>query len=196
MSKNIESLDGIDEIDKSNGKETDKNKKGIVYFLKEWAIPIISAIIIALAVNKFVFFNIVVPTGSMIPTIMPGDRILVTRVYNTEKLKRGDIIVFHSNELHEDLIKRLIGLPGDIVQRKSDGSVYVNDKKIDEKYVTNDGGPTGVFVVPKDCFLFLGDNRANSYDSRYWKQPFISKKSIMGKARFIIFPFNRIGVLK
>jgi len=196
MSKNIESLDGIDEIDKSNGKEIDKNKKSIVYFLKDWVIPIVLAILIALIVNKFIFFNIVVPTGSMIPTIMPGDRIFVTRVHNAFNLKRGDIVVFHSDELHKDLIKRLIGLPGDIVQRKMDGSVYVNDKKIYEEYVANDGGPTGVFVVPKEHYLFFGDNRANSYDSRYWKQPFIDKKDIMGKARFTIFPFKRIGVLK
>ncbi|KYH34576.1 signal peptidase I S [Clostridium tepidiprofundi DSM 19306] len=193
MSKNIEGLDNINE---GECKKEYKNKKGIAYLVKDWAIPIVLAIFIALVINKFIFFNIVVPTGSMIPTIMPGDRIFVTRVHNVSNLKRGDIVVFHSDELHKDLIKRLIGLPGDIVQRKMDGSVYVNDKKIDEEYVANDGGPTGVFVVPKEHYLFFGDNRANSYDGRCWKQPFIDKKDIMGKARIIIFPFKRIGVLK
>lgn len=163
---------------------------------KDWILPIIAAIIIAFLINKFVFFNVTVPTGSMLPTINLKDKILVTRVHNKNNLKNGDVIVFHSDELNEDLIKRLIGLPNDEVEIKEDGSVYVNQKKVDESYVVYPGGKIGKFKVPEDRYFFMGDNRANSSDARYWDQPYISEKDIMGKARIIISPFSRFGKLK
>lgn len=165
-------------------------------FFKDWMIPIGIALVLALLINRFVFFNISVPTESMYPTIKGGDRIVVTRIYNMDKLKTGDIIVFKSEELNERLIKRLIGLPGDKVEVKSDGTVYVNEKKIDEPYVVQNGGKTGNFQVPEDSYLFLGDNRPVSFDSRYWKQHYIPKKAIEGKAKTVVFPFKRFGKLK
>lgn len=167
-------------------------------FINDWVIPIVVAIVLALVINNFFFFIIKVPTESMYPTIKPGDRILVTRIYNTEKLKRGDIVVFKSLELNgEKLIKRLIGLPGDTVDIESNGEVYVNGERINQDYVVQGGGRTGMhFKVPEGKFLFLGDNRGNSEDSRYWKNPYIDSAQIMAKAQFIIFPFNRIGKMK
>ena len=102
-----------------------KNNINIRGFFKEWVIPIICAITIAFLVNKFLFFNVVVPTGSMIPTINENDKGLVSVIYNMDNIKRGDIIVFHSNEYNELLIKRLIGLPGDKIEIKN-GIVFVN----------------------------------------------------------------------
>ncbi|MBU3142510.1 signal peptidase I [Clostridium sp. CF012] len=164
---------------------------------KDWILPIIAAIIIAFIINKLIFFNVSVPTGSMLPTINLGDKILVTRVHNKDNLKHGDVVVFHSNELNEDLIKRLIGLPSDEVEIRDDGSLYINKKKIDESYVKNPGGKAGMkFTVPEDSYFFMGDNRINSLDARYWANPFISEKDIMGKARIIISPFSRFGKLK
>lgn len=163
---------------------------------KDWIIPIIAAIIIAFVINKLIFFNVTVPTGSMLPTINLGDKILVTRVHNKNNLKHGDVVVFHSDELKEDLIKRLIGLPNDEVEIKEDGSVYVNNEKVDESYVVYPGGKIGKFKVPEGSYFFMGDNRANSLDARYWDQPFIPAKDIMGKARIIISPFSRFGKLK
>lgn len=165
-------------------------------FVRDWIMPICIAFLIAFLVNKFIFFNIMVPTESMYPTIKGGDRIIVTRVYDKGNLKRGDIIVFKSEEFNEKLIKRVIGTSGDKVEIKADGTVYVNDKKIDEPYVVNNGGKTGSFKVPEDSYFFLGDNRPLSLDSRYWKQHYISKESIEGKAQIIIFPFNRFQKLK
>jgi len=163
---------------------------------KDWILPIIAAIIIAFIINKVIFFNVSVPTGSMLPTINLGDKILVTRVHNKSSLKHGDIVVFHSAELKEDLIKRLIGLPNDEVEIKEDGSVYINKEKINESYVVYPGGKTGTFKVPGDSYFFMGDNRINSLDARYWKNPFISKNDIMGKARIRISPFSTFGKLK
>ena len=164
--------------------------------IKEWALPIICAIILAFLINKFIFFNVSVPTESMYPTIKPGDKIFVLRNYNKSSLKRGDILVFHSEEANEDLIKRLIGLPNDVVEVKNDGKVFINDKELEEPYVKYKSDKTGVFKVPENCFLFLGDNRANSVDSRYWKNPFIPYEDIMGKAKFIIKPLSRFGKLQ
>ncbi len=163
---------------------------------QDWILPILAAIIIAFVINKLIFFNVTVPTGSMLPTINLGDKILVTRVHNKNNLKHGDIIVFHSDELGEDLIKRLIGLPNDEVEIKADGSVYINNKIITESYIVYPGGKTGKFKVPQGSYFFMGDNRINSLDARYWEEPYIPYKDIMGKARIIISPFSRFGKLK
>lgn len=163
----------------------------------DWIVPIGAALIIALSINKFLFYFISVPTESMYPTIKPGDKIGVTRVYNFDKLKRGDIIVFYSNELKDMLVKRLIGLPNDKVKIDNDGNVYINGKKQNEVYVKQPGGKADMeFEVPKHKYLFLGDNRINSLDARYWKNKFIDQNEIKGKAQFVILPLNRIGKLK
>ncbi|WP_138207944.1 signal peptidase I [Haloimpatiens lingqiaonensis] len=166
-------------------------------FFKEWVVPVLAALILAFLINKFVFFFISVPTESMYPTIKPGDKIGVTKVYKKDKLKRGDIVVFYSKELKVMLIKRLIGVPGDKIDVAEDGAVYVNGEKKSETYVKNPGGKANMsFQVPKDKFLFMGDNRANSLDARYWNNKYIDKDDIKGKAHFVIFPFSRVGKLK
>lgn len=166
-------------------------------FATEILVPIISALFIALLIHKFVGFAIEVPSGSMLPTIQLQDRIVCSVVHNPENLKRGDIVVFDSDELHETLIKRLIGLPGDQVDVKEDGSVYVNGEKIDQSYVKNNGGKLGgSYKVPQGEYFFLGDNRSDSYDSRYWHDTYINADKIKGKALFVFFPFKRIQTLK
>lgn len=165
-------------------------------FFKDYIIPILVAVILALIIRQFLFFKIMVPTASMYPTIKDNDQIIVTRIYNKNSLKRGDILVFKSDELNEELIKRLIGLPNDTIKIDEDGSVYVNGSKLNQSYVLNSGGKSGSFKVPEGHYFFLGDNRSNSLDSRYWKEAYIDWKDIEGKARFVIYPFNRFGMLK
>lgn len=165
-------------------------------FIFDWVVPFAVAIILALLINKFLIFKILVPTSSMFPTIKPQDRIMATRVHNVKNLKTGDIVIFESKELGETLIKRLIGLPGDTVQVMENGSVLINDKKINQSYVINKSTKTGIFKVPEDHYLFFGDNRSDSLDARYWKQAYISASDIKGKAQFVIYPFNRVGMLK
>lgn len=161
-----------------------------------WLYPIGLAVIIAILINKFLFFEILVPSGSMYPTIKPKDRIITTRIYNVNKIKRGDILVFYSDELQETMVKRVIGLPNDSVEIKGDGSVFINDQKIDEPYVKYPNDRTGKFKIPEREYLFLGDNRAHSFDSRSWKDPFISEEKIKGRAMYIVFPFDRVSKLK
>jgi len=161
--------------------------------IKDWLFPIVVAIIVATLINKFLFYQVMVPSGSMYPTIKVGDKILVTRVYNIKNLKRGDIIVFESDELKEKLIKRLIGLPGDEVVVKDKGRVFINGSEIAQPYVVYMEDLDKSFKVPENKYLFLGDNRADSRDARRWNNPYIDSIDIKGKAQFITYPFKRFG---
>ena len=164
-------------------------------FFKDWIIPIIIAVVLAILINRFLIFRVYIPSSSMAPTLNVNDRLLVTKVYKPENLKRGDIVVFNSKELDEIVMKRLIGLPGDEI--RFDGtSVYVNGKKLDEPYVKNPMEFYGTFKVPEGKYFFLGDNRANSNDARFWKNPYINGDQILGKAQVKIYPFNEIGFLQ
>ncbi|MGM8316840.1 signal peptidase I (plasmid) [Clostridium perfringens] len=165
--------------------------------LNDWLIIIIIAIILSILINKFLLYKIVVPSSSMSPTVKVGDQLFVTKVYNTSNIKRGDTLVFNSDELNELLLKRVIGLPREHVEIKKDGSVYVNGEKIKEDYIKYPGGKTDMsFDVPKGKFLMLGDNRANSNDARYWTNPYVDSTDIDAKAQMIIYPFNKIGFVK
>nr|WP_312577913.1 signal peptidase I [Sedimentibacter sp.] len=167
------------------------------YFVKEWIIPILVALVIVLFLNKFVFILVTVPTGSMEDTIIPGDRLYVNEIFNIDNVQRGDILVFRSIELeNKRLVKRLIGLPGDTVEVKENGSVFVNGEKVDEPYVIESTGQAKTFNVPDNCYFFLGDNRPISYDARFWNNPYISADQIIGKVVFRFFPFNRMGTVK
>lgn len=163
--------------------------------IKDWIIPIGAAIIIALLINKFLFFKVEIPSESMYPTLKVKDQLFVTKVYKPSNLKRQDIVVFNFSESGktELLIKRLIGLPGDSIEIKDGGKVYVNGTLIDEPYVKNKDEKTGSYKVPEGKYFFLGDNRSNSYDSRLWRNSFIDAKDIVAKAQIRIYPFDRMG---
>jgi signal peptidase I len=164
------------------------------YLIKEWVIPVAVALAIVLMLNKFVFILVTVPTGSMEETIMPGDRLYVDELFNIEDAERGDIIVFNSEELdNKRLVKRLIGLPGDVVEVKSNGNVFVNGEKLDEPYADESETDEKTFTVPEGSYLFLGDNRPISYDARYWTDPYIDGDQIIGRVVFRFFPLDRIG---
>lgn len=184
--------DIIESKEIENGNESKKNKGN---FFKDWIIPILSAIAIAVAINKFVFINVYIPSGSMIPTLNINDKLIVTRIWNKDNIKRGDILVFKSEELNETVIKRVIGLPGDHVEI-TDGIVKVNGEQIDESYVKNNESYNGIFDVPEGKLLFLGDNRAVSYDARYWENPYIDKDDVEGKAQLRYYPITDFGIVR
>lgn len=172
-----------------------KSNNKCLNFVKDWVIPVVIAIIIALLIKKFLIFKVYIPSGSMIPTINVGDQLLVTRVYNCSNLKRGDIVVFESRECNDTFIKRIIGLPGDTIDI-CDGKVIVNGEEIEEDYVKNNELLyKNSFKVPEGKYFFLGDNRPDSYDSRKWNNPYIDQKDIKGKAQVRVYPFSKFGIL-
>lgn len=176
-----------------NGKcKKIKDSKEIFF---EWIVPILVSVIIALLIKRFLIFQVEVPTGSMIPTINKNDKFLVTKTYNLDNLRRGNIIVFYSNEFDELLIKRLIGLPGDNISI-ANGKVSVNGEELDESYVVNHDTFNGEFNVPEGKYFFLGDNRPDSCDSRMWKDPYVDGKDIKGKEFIRIYPFKDFGTIK
>ncbi|BAK80651.1 signal peptidase I [Candidatus Arthromitus sp. SFB-rat-Yit] len=165
----------------------------------EWFITIVAALLISFLINKFLIFKVYIPSESMYPTLMVKDQLFVTKMYNKDSISRGDVLVFYSEEFKELLIKRVIGLPGDDIVVKASGEVIVNGEVLKEDYVVQKD-ETAIFdlnfKVPDNEYFFLGDNRANSLDSRYWNDPYISFEDIRGEARIIVYPFNRIRLLR
>jgi signal peptidase I len=176
----------------------------IRYLIKEWIEPIVIALILALIIRTFVVQAFKIPTGSMRPTLIEGDRILVNKfIYKFKRPERGDIIVFISPEdKKKDFIKRLVGLAGETVEI-SNGTILINGKAVDndsimkERYYYNRGDfgeENQVLQVPNDAYYVLGDNSISSRDSRYWG--FLPKKYVIGKAFLIYWPLTRIKVVK
>lgn len=171
------------------------NKSNLKKIIVDWVFPILIAAIVAFIINKFIIFQVEIPSGSMIPTLNEDDRLFVRRVYDTEKLKRGDLIVFYFEPKDDLYIKRLIGLPNDEIVINN-GIVTVNGEVLIEDYIKETGNFSGEYTVPEGEYFFLGDNRTNSNDSRYWQYPFIKAKDIKGKAVIKIYPFSEIGFIE
>lgn len=171
---------------------------------KEWAHSIVVALILTLIIRTFVVQAFKIPSGSMRPTLLEGDKLFVNKyVYRFEKPKRGDIIVFRfPNDPKKDFIKRLVASGGETVEIR-DGRLYVDGDVLDDTdtfgrffYYNHDpyGGPDEKVRVPEDSYYVLGDNSANSTDSRFWG--FVPKKNVLGKAFFRWWPPRRIGTVE
>lgn len=173
-----------------NKKTKNKSK------LKEWIIDIAIVVCIALFIWNFVGYGVWIKSGSMIPALEVKDRLIVTRVHDYKSLKEGDIVLFKNDEFKgEVLIKRLIGLPGDKIQIKN-GVVFRNGEQLKEDYVKNNLIYNGTFEVPTGKYFFLGDNRANSEDSRFWENPYVDESHIEGKARIKYYPIQDFEIIK
>lgn len=155
-----------------------------------WIKIIVFAVVFALFFNNFIIINAVIPSGSMKDTIMIGDRILANRLaYTFSEPERGDIIVFPFPDDEDTLyIKRIIGLPNETIDIV-DGIVYVDGVELEEDYLSsNDYTFNGHYEVPPDHYFMMGDNRANSADSRYWTNKYLSEDKILGKAVLRYYP--------
>lgn len=173
-------------------RHTDNNKKqeySVVKFIVSEAFSfikiVIFAAIIALLCTNFIIINAEVPSGSMRDTIWEGDRLFGFRLaYKFSEPKRGDVIIFkYPDNESENYVKRVIGLPNEIVQIK-EGHVYINGDELDEPYIKEyiyDDGKTHTYIVPDGCYFMLGDNRNNSKDSRYWTNTYVKKEKIIAK---------------
>ncbi|MCR4589212.1 MAG: signal peptidase I [Lachnospiraceae bacterium] len=156
----------------------------------EWVITIAAAVLVALFINNFIIVNATVPTSSMEKTIMANDRVIGLRLaYNNNDPERGDIIIFKYPDDESILyIKRVIGMPGDTVE-VHDGGVYVNGELLDEPYIAAvTEGEFGPYEVPEGHYFMMGDNRNNSADSRYWKNTYLAREKIVGKAVMRYWP--------
>ncbi len=151
----------------------------------------------------FVMSQNKIPSGSMIPTLNVKDRLIVSMLpYYYRSPKRGEMVVCNGPDQGK-WIKRVIGLPGEVIDIQ-DGNIYINGEYLDESaYLTEEGistlNPiletivTYPFTIPNGCYFLLGDNRMESYDCRYIGP--IPEEQIIGKAVFRIYPFNQMGRL-
>lgn len=181
----------------------------------EWIESILVAFVLAMVIRTFVVQAFKIPTGSMRSTLLEGDVILVNKFIYGAKVpwvnwsfpkvrdpKRGDVIVFiYPENPKKDYIKRLVGLPGEVVEIRN-GTIYINDKPVldkafESRYYYNLGqfGQENKRIsVPGDSFFVLGDNSASSQDSRYWG--FVPRQNILGKALVIYWPLTRMRLIK
>lgn len=169
--------------------------------MKEWAKDIIIALLIAFVIMQFVKPTIVKET-SMQPTLYENNYIFLSKQsYRFGEPEKGDIIVFHTKLRTQTgkeklLIKRIIGVPGDVV-RVDEGLVSINGDAIDEPYILEPytAGFVDDLEIPEGSLFVMGDNRAHSADSRDPDIGLVKEKDIIGKAVFRVYPFNTIGLI-
>lgn len=190
-----------------------KNKSA----LREWVDAIIIAAALAIFLRTFFFQIYKIPTTSMVPVLIPGDKIFVSkltygpkipftslRIPGFRKPKRFEIVVFIppiAVDRNKAYIKRLIGLPGDRIEVR-DGNIYINgkivvDPKVARNYYYNQGkyGAKGKeTIVPEGKYFFLGDNSISSKDGREWG--FADEKDVIGRAILTWWPIKRITMLE
>jgi len=188
----------LDKDTKKMKQTRERHKKSL---LREYLEAAIIAVLLALFIRAFVFQAYKIPSGSMEPTLLVGDHILVNKfIYGIKapfinktiiplgEPKRGDIIVFiYPLDRKKDFIKRVIGLPGEqieIMNRK----IFINGKLFDGQFGVYDNNSRennhlGPIIVPPNGLFVMGDNRDHSYDSRYWG--FVPLEFVKGKARII-----------
>lgn len=166
---------------------------------REYIESIVIALILALVVRTFIVQAFKIPTGSMRPTLLEGDRILVNKfLYRFREPERGDVVVFkYPEDPRRDFIKRLVGRGEEsvLIQR---GRILVNGQEVTadsfgERFYYNQG-PYGQedkpLEVPRDNFFVMGDNSASSRDSRFWG--FVPRRYLVGKAFLVYWPLSRI----
>lgn len=199
---------------------TDGHGSSIKRSLVELLIIVIIAAVLAVFIQSFGVKTFIIPSSSMSPTLQIGDRVMVDRMtYYFRKPRRGDIIVFRyppaepeamntSNPwywLFERIgetvhlanrtnsppyVKRIVATGGETVELRK-GILYVDGKKIDERYAVNDTGDFGPVEVPEGTLFCMGDNRGNSRDSRFWGT--VPVRSVIGRVFLIWWPPGRFG---
>jgi signal peptidase I len=189
----------------------------VLSFLRELPVLILLALALAILLKSFIVQAFFIPSGSMEPALEPGDRVLVNKAFFDPN--RGDVIVFSDPDdgtspdrgvvggfLHwlseavgfarpedEDFIKRVVGLPGEVVEIR-EGRLVIDGRRLREPYLegpvdTRDFGPVR---IPPDALFVLGDNRLNSNDSRF-ALGFVPVDKVIGRAFVIIWPLSRTG---
>ncbi len=177
----------------------DDDRRGRVRGLLDWVAVVVGAVAIALVVRTLLFQPFWIPSASMESTLRQQDRVMVNKLsYRLGDIDRGDVVVFERPDAgpaaYDKLIKRVIGLGGDEVEGR-DGAVLVNGITIDEPYldpadVIGDFGP---ITVPEGDLFMMGDNRDDSYDSRFFGT--VPERNVIGRAFVLFWPLDRLGTL-
>ena len=181
-------------------KSLDKGLKPLVNHIKmrtlirETLQVILLALVIFFAIH-FMIQNFRIDGTSMEPNVHNGEYVIVnkTAYWFGHNPQRGDVIIFNApDQPQNDRVKRVIGLPGDVVEVRGDGTVYVNGQQLEEPYLPpHHSGTSGTWTVPEDQYFVMGDNRSASLDSRA-KGP-VPRNKIIGKAWLIIWPLHDWG---
>ena len=214
----LEDIEGEQTIDLVHSEEISKTSKDDDFFpsvvkrtrksVVEWTVVLVGAVGLALLIKAFLFQAYYIPSPSMNPTLLEGDRIMVNKLsYNLHSVNRGDLVVFSAQEKNggeDDLIKRVIALPGEFVT-VGDGRMEINGGLLLEPYLplqtevnafatpvncVNRPEETSGCRVPGDHVFVMGDNRNNSRDSRFFGP--IPIEDIEGRAFIRIWPFGGI----
>jgi len=159
---------------------------------------LIIAAVLAMVIRAFLFTPRVIPSPSMEPTLYPGDRIIVNRLaYRLGEPQKGDVVVFkYPLDPSRDYIKRVVALGGDTIKARHN-VLYINGQPqepasfLPDNVIYNDFGPV---KVPPNGYFMMGDNRNNSADSRVWGV--VDRSLIVGKAMFVFWPINNIGLIE
>ena len=178
------------------GKE--KKPVNVKKEILSWILTIAVAVAAALLIRTFLFEPIRVDGESMCDTLQNGEIMLVTKPeYLTGDPQRGDVVICKYPGRTENFVKRVIGLPGDVVEIRAN-QVYVNGEPLSEPYLTpeknDDGCSMAPFALGEDEYFVMGDNRDNSHDSRNYygagRPAAISRKDIVGRVRFVMWPLG------
>ena len=183
---------------KKEVNQTQSVKNSIIEWVKVFGLAIVLAFVITLFIKPTL-----VSGDSMLPTLHENDYLIINKIgYKIGEPKNGDVIVFKSDlekndGTTKDLVKRIIGVAGDKVVIKY-GKVYLNDKLLDETYLSEGMDTTGDvdIVVPEGKLFVLGDNREVSLDSRYEQVGLVDVNDVEGKVLVRLYPFNDISLIK
>jgi signal peptidase I len=171
----------------------------------EWVIVLAVALLLAVGLRTFVIQTYSIPSVSMVPTLMVGDRILVDKLsYHLHPVHRGDVVVFATPPkdiatlMVNDLVKRVIGLPGETISSGPHGEVLINGKAIHQPWLTtgakrDPGPPIRTQKIPVGDMFVMGDNRGSSDDSRDYGP--VPESLIVGRAVLGFWPLSRIHLL-
>ena len=163
-----------------------------------WARDILVSLAVAFFVITFLYQPVRVEGTSMLPRLQDQDRIFINKfVYHFEDISRGDVVVFYyPRDPSKSYIKRVIALPGDRME-VDEGRVYVNGVQVAEPYVPQrfrDVRSISAIVLPPHCYYVMGDHRSISSDSRDFGP--VDRSFIYGKAAFVYWPMEQMGVVR